>query len=179
MHIIFFLIILLIYGQINCNKFNLDIIHTPIIDKLPIIKQHHIVILSHDDEFYTLDFSPISKSIIKRTLQLLLGKNIPAEIRLRKINILDNDTIDKKKEYKKYKLFLENYINNNFKLLNSKDYMQSKELTDITFNNIKNYDIKQFIKEYMIINQSMNLYTNNCQHFSKIVYNDYKNNYNK
>ena len=180
MYIIFLLLsLLLLYKKINCKKFNLDIINTHIIEQIPIIKLHHIVILSQSDEFYTLDFTPIGNLSIKRSFNLLSGKNVPGEIRLRKITNLNNNAMNKQKKCKKYKFFLENYIINEFKTLNPEDYIESNRLSNITFNNIKNNDIKEFIKSYMVINKSMNLYTNNCQHFSKIVYNNYKKNYNK
>lgn len=173
MYLIFFLLSILssfsLHNKINYNNFNLDIIYSPIIEQLPIIRLHHSILLYQDDEFYTLDFTPTDRASLKRTLKLLFGKNILGEIRVRKINNLDNDMLVKDKKDKKY-------IINEYEISDLLSPIESKELSNITLSNIKNNDIKNFIKKYMTADIKMNLYKNNCQHFSKIVYDDYYNN---
>ena len=70
------------------------ILHSPIVNFLPQLKLHHIIVLSKPNikNIYTVDFSPLYSSPLK----LLLGKTVSAEIRVRNIDLVfdtNDDTI--------------------------------------------------------------------------------------
>lgn len=142
-------------------SYNITLLKTSILNFIPILKLHHIILL-YDKKYnniYTIDFSPINQSSTKTLLKLLFNKNVNAEIRVRLIkNITLNDS---------------NKIIEQWNNINKVDYINSQKITDKTYNNIYNSEIKDFIK--FIINHYnkngnfMNLYTNNCQTFSKFI----------
>lgn len=138
------------------NSFQLQIIKSSILKFLPELKEHSIVVLYENDNGYTIDFSPTNQTL-KTLLNLFIGKNVESIIRIRYINDITN--------------------------------IESNEFIDrwhsqynIEYTDIKNENIKNFIYKYHDIKKDMNLYKFNCQHFAKIIYNDYINNitmYNK
>jgi hypothetical protein len=142
-------------------SYNITLLKTSILNFIPILKLHHIILL-YDKKYnniYTIDFSPINQSSTKTLLKLLFNKNVNAEIRVRLIkNIMLNDS---------------NKIIEQWNNINKVDYITSQKITYKTYNNIYNSEIKDFIK--FIINHYnkngnfMNLYTNNCQTFSKFI----------
>ena len=75
----------------------LKILQTSILHFIPSIKLHHIVLLSDKPEhhLYTLDFTPINQTQRSTLFNMLLGRNVPAEIRVRYIitNIINTDEI--------------------------------------------------------------------------------------
>jgi hypothetical protein len=176
---LFFLI--LFYGFIFINSFNIfpsknsiynfnkiKVIPTSILNFAPQLKLHHIVVIPEYDtkkynNIYIVDFSPINQTHLSTLFKLLFGYNVPAEIRIRHIDLY------------KFNLTFDNYINNNNKLIDiwysttSSDYIQSQKITDQTFKKIKNKKIKKIIIDIKSWNTSMNLYTHNCQHFSKYI----------
>jgi len=142
-------------------SFNITLLKTSILNFIPMLKLHHIILL-YDKKYnniYTIDFSPINQTSPKTLVKLLFNKNVNAEIRVRLIkNIMLNDS---------------NKIIEQWNNINKVDYITSQKITDKTYNNIYNSEIKDFIK--FIINHYnkngnfMNLYTNNCQTFSKFI----------
>jgi hypothetical protein len=129
---------------------------TAIFNFLPQFKQHHLVLLSKDNNVYAIDFTPLDQSgHPKNIFRLLSGKNIAGEVRLRCIrdaNIYEEDKIMKT-------------WNTPFTVL------ESRKVTSSTYNSIKNLEIKHIVNILMDWksdkNQTMNLYIRNCQHFSE------------
>jgi hypothetical protein len=153
------------YKKIILNRYNtsynITLLKTSILNFIPILKLHHIVLL-YDKKYnniYTIDFSPINQSSTKTLLKLLFNKNVNAEIRVR---LIKNTTLNDTNE------IIEQWNN-----INNVNYITSQEITNEIYNNIYNNEIKNFIK--FIINyynkngNSMNLYNNNCQTFSKFI----------
>ena len=103
---------------------------------LPNLKLHHIVLLSNSDnnKVYAIDFTPINQTHFSTLSKLLLGYNVPAEIRV--VYLEESQFLDKDEK------LLEKWVKN-------KDIVKTKNI------NIDNW------------NNEMNLYTHNCQHFSK------------
>ena len=125
------------------------VLSTSILHFAPNIKMHHIVLLSNNpcNGIYILDFSPINQTSSKTLMNLLLAKNVPGEIRLR--NIKDFDFFD-----------------NDDKIINFWSHMKTSD-------NLASINDKEVQERIAYIMESwkpgMNLYTHNCQHFSKFV----------
>jgi len=70
---------------------------TAIVNIAPNVKQHHIVIVEEYNRIlYAIDFTPIDQSEPKTLLNLILAKNVPAEIRVKYItntDFFDDDRI--------------------------------------------------------------------------------------
>lgn len=101
-----------------------------------------------------MDFSPLNQPSPKTLIKLLLGQNVSAEIRLRKlsnIHLLRNeDAIVKEWSKMNHGLTSE----------------ESELLTKKTIHSILDKNLKLFIQKICVDNQKqMNLYTYNCQHF--------------
>jgi hypothetical protein len=144
-------LILLYSFFIISYSFQLKIVKSSIL-KLPFnINLHHIVVLYENNDSYAIDFSPIDQSI-KTLFNLVIGKNVKSKIKIRNIDISNID------------INSNNFIN----IWNAKN--------DIKIDNIKSKKIKKFINKYYYIKKDINLYNFNCQHFAKILYDDYMNN---
>lgn len=168
-YLIFFIIFINSFTSFNLfNPFisnNIKILKTPILNFAPQIKLHHIVIIPESNKnIYTIDFSPINQTHSLTLLKLLFAYNVPAEIRIRHIDL------------SKYNLtynYLYNNVNNDNKLIDIwhnntlENYIDSQIISDNTFKKIKNKKIKNIITNIKSWNTLMNLYTHNCQHFSK------------
>jgi len=63
-------------------KYNIKILKTPMVDFLPRINLHHVVILKEKSSIYAIDFTPIDQHKIETLKNLLSGKHVPAEIRV-------------------------------------------------------------------------------------------------
>jgi hypothetical protein len=148
---------------------------TGILHFIPQLKLHHVVFISnHDDNknptnknecingkynsIFLVDFTPINQTTSKTLLKLLFAQNVPGEIRIRhlleekKLSLEENDII----------IEIWTQMNNLVKETN----IDSQKLSDLTYNKIHNQDIKNFIGELRKWNTIMNLYNNNCIHFS-------------
>lgn len=166
---ILFYLLLYIYiiiknvNSLHNSNINFNIIKSPILNNFPVLKLHHIILLSTNktDGIYALDFSPYYQSDKKTLLKLLFGFNVKAELRIR---------------------YLSNYLlsNSNFidiwSNMNPKDPYKSEEITNNILENMCNikycrdYDLQFFIKSIIEKwSNSMNLYTHNCQHFSYFI----------
>jgi hypothetical protein len=65
---------------------NSRILETPVVGFLPLVKQHHVILLSPrwpGLPSYALDFTHRDSSLLTK-LKLLLGMTVPAKIRLRR-----------------------------------------------------------------------------------------------
>jgi len=138
MFIFTFLYFLTFPAYFMSTIFQTRILYSGALNFLPRLKLHHIVLLSNMDEkkVFAIDFTPINQTSFVTLSKLLLGYNVPGEIRvvqLKDSHFLDNDEI----------LFQ--------KWIKNKDMVFSTNIKIDHWNN------------------EMNLYTHNCQHFSKWI----------
>jgi hypothetical protein len=143
----------------NLKKYEYKILKTSILNFLPFLKLHHIVIISDKssiyNKIYTIDFSPINQTYPTTLLKLFFSKKVRGEIRIRLIeNISFNDNIK---------------IINKWNNLNKLSYNESQKISDKIFNEINNIELKYIFKKIKLYDNYMNLYNNNCQHFSKYI----------
>lgn len=122
-------------------SYRITILETPVLDFLPNLKLHHVVILEKNNNMYAVDFTPTGKRDFKTISKLLLGFNQPAEIRFLKITKMD--FTDKNALIKKWE--------------NMRDTTKKTNPKEIV----------ELFKEWK--NDSMNMYCHNCQHFSHFV----------
>jgi hypothetical protein len=135
--------------------FNIKILKTSILNFAPQLKLHHLVLLENKSDLYSIDFSPINQTSQKILLKLLFAQNVPAEIRLRKI---ENISFSEEKE-----------IIDNWSSMIKNNYEESEELSDFVYSGIDDESIKSFIDKINYWDKKMNLYNHNCQHFSKFI----------
>lgn len=151
MHIIYCALLLLA----SCKK---RILKSGVFSFAPFLKIHHILVLEPEKKkegIYLIDFSPLNQDKSETLLNLALGKWVPAEIRVRNI---EQTTLDDEILEKWYKINRE---------LTSEESLQ---LTECTLNKIQDEEIKQFYKDIESSwKKEMNLYTNNCQHFTRTM----------
>ena len=129
-------------------------------------KEHHIVVVGRDKprsflyspRVYTLDYSPINQSSLRTLSRLALGINVPGEIRIREI---PNTTIDEEN-----KIFEEWVTLTNSTVFS---YEKSQQMSNFAISDIKNKELKEFFNKILEWKTPMNLYTHNCQHFSRFV----------
>ena len=156
----FFIKILLITTVFSLHfpKPNIRILRSPIFPGIPQLKLHHSIFISTTNYTvsYVVDFSPINQSMSAMT-KLLFAQNIPAEIRIRKIDTMPNYYIDD--------MIIQHWHSINAPL----SYSESKTLSDQTYDTIKNIELKQKMSKIFDWDINMNLYTHNCQHFGKHV----------
>ena len=80
-------------------KLQMRVMKTAILNFLPQLKLHHLVLISkmnEEGDIYSIDFTPINQSHPRTLMHLLLGKNVPAELRIRRYkntNMYDDKTI--------------------------------------------------------------------------------------
>lgn len=137
-------------------KLQMRIMHTSIFNFLPQLKQHHLVLLSKNDDVYSIDFTPVDDRTRSKTLlKLLFGRDVKGEIRLR---FIENSTL-----WEEERILTTIWD----KPLTE---IESRELSNSIYNSIKDCQIKDIIDKLLSWksdkNQTMNLYVRNCQHFS-------------
>ena len=138
--------LLLFFLSCVLASYRINILETPILDFLPNLKLHHVVVLEKDNRIYAVDFTPTGKRDFKTVARLLLGFSEPAEIRF--LPITKVDFSDKKALIKKW------------------ENMRDEKKT--TWKSDKNKkEVVNLLKEWK--NDSMNMYCHNCQHFSHFV----------
>jgi hypothetical protein len=119
------------------------IMNTAILNGLPQLKLHHIILIDGAKDLYAVDFTPINQSSPRTLMRLFLGENVPAEVRVKRltnINIdMDDDTI------------LQEWVS---------------QSTCTTMQDKKTQDIVAELRLWESNITTMNLYTRNCQHFS-------------
>jgi len=135
----------------SLESINYKIIHTPISNILP-IKLHHIVLLYNNNGMYSVDFTP--KQTKTFFLQLLFGQNILGEIRVRDCKHFEG--VDYEKMFGEMNMW-------------NMNYNDSVILTEKTLNNITDQNFKKLLTKIYTYPKKMNLYMNNCQHFSHFV----------
>lgn len=157
---LFLLFICSLYSYvIGYNTFNIHIFKTPVFKHFPNLKLHHFILINDftSDMLYAIDFTPKKDINSKSLFQMILGKNVPAEIRLRKLKF--------KHLYDKEKIIS---VWNN---INSVNKNLSVELTQLVLTSIQNEEIKYYIQDILKWKYTdLHLYFHNCQHFSKFCY---------
>ena len=136
----------------------IKILKTSILNFAPFLKLHHIVVISNkniSNKIYTVDFSPINQTLPKTLLKLFFSKKVLGEIRIR---VFENISFENN-----------SYIIEKWSNLTNLTYNESLELSEKVFNNIDDIDLKNIINKIKFYDNYMNLYKNNCQHFSKYV----------
>lgn len=58
------------------------ILKTPMLEFLPQLKLHHVVVLKENSSMYAIDFTPINQTSFQTMKKLFLGHSVPAEIRI-------------------------------------------------------------------------------------------------
>lgn len=140
----------LFFCLFNAEQIHHKVLHTSILNFAPFLKLHHVVVLWDSNEMYTIDFSPINQPNPRTLLNLILGKNVPAETRIRKI---ENTSFTNEEIIKDW---------------NGQNSQNIFDLTNKTFEKIQNKDLKEIITKLRSW-KSMNLYNQNCQHFSSFT----------
>ena len=75
---------------VSINGYRMRIMKTAIVNIAPNVKQHHIVLVEEYNRIiYAVDFTPIHQSDLNTLLNLVLAKNVPAEIRVKYITNTD------------------------------------------------------------------------------------------
>lgn len=143
-------------------KLQLRIINTKIVDFIPCLKLHSIVLInnnillennSYSSSVYSIDFSPKKRSLFP----LLFGLSVPGEIRIRH---LQNTSIHEE-EQKLTSLIHD--VNRQLTLV------ESQTISDLVYYSINNKEVKEIVKIMRKWNTTMNLYFNNCRHFTYLV----------
>jgi len=164
------LLLLLFIMLYHGNNISFRILKPAILNFLPSVKLHHIILLSENPSHhvYTLDFTPINQTNITTLVKLLLGQNVDAEVRLRYIKSDNGGDICSDNT------FVEKWDN-----INKLNEKMSKQLSKNTYNTINNKQLQHIIKSSFLWHEYMNLYNHNCQHFSKYIYKIYLSSKNK
>jgi len=169
------LLILLCIMLYHSNNISFRILKTAILNFLPTVKLHHIILLSENPNHhvYTLDFTPINQTNITTLVKLLFGQNVDAEVRLRYIK---TDHYDKNwitTDYNAIDKTIDATFVKEWDSMNKLNEKMSKQLTKNTYKNINNKQLQHIIKSSLTWDEHMNLYNHNCQHFSKYMYTIY------
>jgi len=155
-----FMIFLTFFIQPKTGIFNIRILKTPLFASSPCFGKHHALLIAESNntsDIYLLDYSPITEpdtAVLMTRVKLLFGQTVQAETRLRLIrNITDDSQIVKSHD-----------------MLDIQDHIKSQQISDQILENIKQKDIKEFIKKTIGRQDGkMNLYTYNCQDFCKTM----------
>ena len=86
----FFVYLILFFFLFSGNGFRTRIIKTAILNFAPDFKQHHIVIIEEYNRIlYAIDFTPKNQSSLETLANLALGRDVPAEVRVKYITNTD------------------------------------------------------------------------------------------
>jgi hypothetical protein len=163
------------------NNISFRILKTAILNFLPSVKLHHIILLSENPSHhvYTLDFTPINQTNITTLVKLLLGQNVDAEVRLRYIKMDNRCDICSGNNNNEIDTAIDTAFVEKWDSINKLNEKMSKQLSKNTYNNINNKQLQHIIESSFLWSEYMNLYYHNCQHFSKYIYNIYLSSKNK
>lgn len=169
--------------ELKTHVFQTKIVNTPIFYNFPKMKLHHIVLVTKNKDInkmkdvYIFDFSQRAKLNPFTILKLIVGCSVPSEIRVihfPEINelTLNDDWYKKTKLPNDFRNVLKKLNNENNLSIRSllKSYrrcLSTEEASYITWhrNLYSNDNINKIITEYS--DKPFNLYTNNCQYFSR------------
>ena len=175
------------------HPISFTIVPSAVLSFAPWLELHHIVFLGHQDTkteedkpeysnrnirnkndrkldpnrrskgLYAIDFTPIDQKNPKTILKLLMGRKVPAEIRIRFLK----DGFNSVKEFQE--------IKDTWACMNYDDYnpMQSVEVSESALNCVTEPELQQVKKAIQRIQSQwdtdMHFYTHNCRHFSGFV----------
>ena len=125
------------------------IINTPVLWNIECINFHHIVIVSNrNNDLYAVDFTPVEQKSIKSKIKMLFNADVPGKVRIRHITGIDftDDTS-----------IIESWKNDK-----NMDYNK-------VYRAIRDKEIRGIMKRALEWPDHMNMYTHNCQHFSRFV----------
>lgn len=135
------LLLFLCYFGVFVDSLRTRIIKTAVVHFAPSIKQHHIVVIEKYNRILcAVDFSPINQSDLRTLADLVLGRDVPAEVRVK--NVIGVDFYDDERIVEQW-------------LLGSSIASGS---SSSAFPELRTWN-----------GSSMNLYTHNCQHFSAFM----------
>lgn len=134
---------------INKKPTYIDTKYAAILNFIPMLQLHDIVVFPDNGGIIAIDYTPINQSNPNVLMNLLFGKNVPAEIRVRKMVTWDLEQW---------------YSSPSIDIDNINDIELKRRITDIKkkWNCTKHY-------------RGMNLYLHNCKHFRDFVYNYFYN----
>ena len=137
--------VLMIISSIKPQKYHFYKEYAAIVSFMPNLKLHDIIVIYKIDSksIYTIDYSPLVPDNINVLKDLLIGKNVDAYIRIRKMNSWDLD-----KWYQSKPISIDEVY----------DYNLRKKLLAIQ----NDWNKKE---------TGMNLYNQNCKHFSHFIMN--------
>jgi len=146
MFFLYIFFVLMIITSIKPQKYHFYKEYAAIISFMPNLKLHDIIVIYKIDSksIYTIDYSPLVPDNIDVLKDLLIGKNVDAHIRIRKMNLWDLDKWYQSKPISINEVFDYNLRN---KLLTIQNEWNKKE------------------------RKGMNLYNQNCKHFSHFIMN--------
>jgi len=152
------LLLMIVFVSYYHSQIMHRVLYSSALHFMPCIKQHHIFVLTDKPQYYvyTLDFSPFNQKNVSTLLRMLSARNVPGEIRLRKVmtNIENDDVIIKQ-----------------WSQMNQVDPIASWQLSNNLYHKINNPQIKAIVYKSLQWQPYMNLYNHNCQHFSRFVKN--------
>jgi hypothetical protein len=147
---IFFVLIIINAFKIKNYAFHKE--YAAIVNFLPNLKLHDIIVIyplqnyNSNSNIITIDFSPVTQNDTYTIFKLLIGQNIPANIRIRVLPSWN----------------LEDWYNS--------PNLSIKEIPDFKLRqNLLNIQNKWNLGA--VKGNSMNLYNHNCKHFSRFVIN--------
>jgi len=135
------------------------VLKSGVVNFAPWLKLHHIVVVTNLSDMYTIDFTYEGRDNGTK-LKLVLGKSVPAEVRLRKLSMpFYFDVVD-----------IDRAILEEWTTITENDADDSKRITEETYENIQDDELEKFFGKFVQWNGlRMNLYKANCQHFSDVV----------
>ena len=125
--------------------------HAAILNILPTLRLHDIVVVSDNNAIFTIDYTPINQSHPDVLLKLFIGKYIPAEVRIRRMRVWNLT------EWYDTPCITIDDIHNNV--------LKNKIIKVV--NNWNHMDVDMDVENSNII--GMNLYKRNCKHFTDFV----------
>jgi len=145
MFFLYIFFVLMIITSIYPQKYHFYKEYTAIISFMPNLKLHDIIVIYkiNSKSIITIDYTPSLQDNTNGLIDLLSGKNVPAHIRIRKLNSWDLD-----KWYQTKPVSIDNIYDSNLR----------KHLLTIQ----NNWNKKE---------TGMNLYKHNCKHFSHFIMN--------
>jgi hypothetical protein len=118
--------------------------YASILNFLPIVRLHDIIVVPVNNSILTIDYTPINQSQPSVLLKLFVGKYLPAEVRIRRMRVWN----------------LTEWYNSPCIILDDiSDNLMRNKITKVidNWNCIDNSNTKKI---------GMNLYKRNCKHFS-------------
>jgi len=141
--IYYIIFLFFLFNNDDMNK-NLYKRYASILNFLPIVRVHDIIVVPVNNSILTIDYTPINQSQPSVLLKLFMGKYLPAEVRIRRMRVWN----------------LTEWYNSPCIILDDiSDNLMRNKITKIigNWNCIDNSNTKKI---------GMNLYKRNCKHFS-------------